>query len=238
MTADWPVAMLTVALALYGSAAAIALIVPRRMLAVIYPLCLLAALLGCANDLSVLTGQPEFRLRLPIGLPLAGLRLHLDALSAFFGLIVNLGIAAASLYGLGLDRKDLSKRIEPYYPVFCAGMNLVLLADDAFGFLFFWELMSLSSWALVVARHEEEECRKAAYVYLIMAAAGTAALLFAFGGMAGPAGGYAFDDIRAHKLSPVISALVLFAALFGAGSKAGLMPLHAWLPQRRAISPR
>ena len=116
-------------------------------------------------------------------------------------------------------------------------MNLVLLADDAFGFLFFWELMSLSSWALVVARHEDEECRKAGYVYLIMAAMGTAALLFAFGGMAGAAGGYAFDTMRAHTLTPAVSALVLFAALFGTGSKAGIMPLHAWLPLAHPAAP-
>jgi formate hydrogenlyase subunit 3/multisubunit Na+/H+ antiporter MnhD subunit len=237
MIADWPLALLTMSLALYGSAAAVAVILPLRALAAVYPLCLLAALLGCACDLSALAGPADFKLKLPIGLPFAGLRFHLDALSAFFGLIVNLGIAAASLYGLGFERKDLSRRIEPFYPIFCAGMNLVLLADDAFGFLFFWELMSLSSWALVVARHEEEESRKAAYVYLIMAAAGTAALLFAFGGMAGPAGGYAFDAIRAHKLNPVISTLVLLAALFGAGSKAGLMPLHAWLPLAHPAAP-
>jgi formate hydrogenlyase subunit 3/multisubunit Na+/H+ antiporter MnhD subunit len=237
MIADWPLAMLTVAIALYAGAAAIALILPRRALAAVYPLCLLAALLGCASDLSALAGPSGFKVKLPIGLPIAGFGLQLDALSAFFGLIVNLGIAAASLYGTGLGRNDLSRRIEPFYPIFCAGMNLVLLADDAFGFLFFWELMSLSSWALVVARHEEEESRKAAYVYLVMAAAGTAALLFAFGGMAGPAGGYAFDAIRAHRLSPVVSALVLLAALFGAGSKAGLMPLHAWLPLAHPAAP-
>ena len=116
-------------------------------------------------------------------------------------------------------------------------MNLVLLADDAFGFLFFWELMSLSSWALVISRHEDEESRKAAYVYLIMAAMGTTALLFAFGGMAGAAGGYGFDTIREHKLTPLVSALVLIAALFGTGSKAGLMPLHAWLPLAHPAAP-
>ena len=115
-------------------------------------------------------------------------------------------------------------------------------ADDAFGFLFFWELMSLSSWALVVSRHEDEDCRKAAYVYLIMAAMGTMALLFAFGGMAGAAGGYGFNFIREHTLTPLVSGLVLAAALFGTGSKAGLMPLHAGCrsptPPRQAMSPR
>ena len=81
-------------------------------------------------------------------------------------------------------------------------MNLVLIADDAYAFLFSWELMSLASWALVVARHTDPESRRAAHLYLVMAAIGTTALLFAFGGLAGPAGGYAFDTIRAHPPPP------------------------------------
>ncbi|MGO8953885.1 MAG: hydrogenase 4 subunit B [Rhodomicrobium sp.] len=232
-----PLDILAVALAIYGGAALLSVILPRRLLGIVYPACILAAILACAADLSVLAGHADFKAQLPVGLPSVGLRFRLDALSAFFGFIVNLGIAASSLYGLGIGKADLSKRIEPFYPAFCAAMNAVLLADDAFGFLFFWELMSLSSWALVVARHEDEECRKAGYVYLIMAAMGTAALLFAFGGMAGAAGGYGFDAIRAHKLTPVISALVLAAALFGTGSKAGIMPLHAWLPLAHPAAP-
>ncbi|MGO9174385.1 MAG: hydrogenase 4 subunit B [Rhodomicrobium sp.] len=237
MMEEGPLDILAVALAIYGGAALLSVILPRRLLGIVYPACILAAVLACAADLSVLAGQSDFKAQLPIGLPSVGLRFRLDGLAAFFGFIVNLGIAASSLYGLGIGKAELSKRIEPFYPAFCAAMNAVLLADDAFGFLFFWELMSLSSWALVVARHEEEECRKAGYVYLVMAAMGTAALLFAFGGMAGAAGGYGFDAIRAHKLTPLISALVLVAALFGTGSKAGIMPLHAWLPLAHPAAP-
>jgi formate hydrogenlyase subunit 3/multisubunit Na+/H+ antiporter MnhD subunit len=163
--------------------------------------------------------------------------LRLDALSAYFGLIVNIGVAAAAVYGLGFDRKELSGRVEPFFPAFAAAMNLVLLADDAFSFLFCWELMSLTSWALVVSRHEDADCRKAGHIYLIMALIGTMALLFAFGGMAGAAGGYAFDMIRSHHLDTLGSGLVLAAALVGTGSKAGLMPLHAWLPLAHPVAP-
>ena len=229
--------LLASALAVYVGAALLAIVLPRPALSAVYPLCLIAALAACAADIGALAGNDVFKGTLPLGLPTVGLRFRLDSLSAFFGLIVNLGIAASSLYGSGIGRADLSKRIEPFYPAFCAAMNLVLLADDAFGFLFFWELMSLSSWALVVSRHEDEDCRKAAYVYLIMAAMGTMALLFAFGGMAGAAGGYGFDSIREHTLTPLVSGLVLAAALFGTGSKAGLMPLHAWLPLAHPAAP-
>jgi formate hydrogenlyase subunit 3/multisubunit Na+/H+ antiporter MnhD subunit len=172
-----------------------------------------------------------------LGLPSIGVTLRLDALSAYFGLIVNIGVVAAAVYGLGFDRKELSGRVEPFFPAFAAAMNLVLLADDAFSFLFCWELMSLTSWALVVSRHQDADCRKAGHIYLIMALIGTMALLFAFGGMAGAAGGYAFDMIRSHHLDTLGSGLVLAAALVGTGSKAGLMPLHAWLPLAHPVAP-
>jgi hydrogenase-4 component B len=237
MSVEWPLALIASALAVYASAALLATILPRQALGAVYPFCVVAAIGACVADISVLAGHDGFKIALPMGWHPTGLRLHLDQLSAFFGLILNLGIAASSLYGIGISRDDLSKRIEPYYPAFCAAMNLVLLADDAFGFLFFWELMSLSSWALVISRHEDEDNRKAAYVYIIMAAMGTMGLLFAFGGMAGTAGGYGFDEIRAAKLTPLVSGLVLAAALFGTGSKAGLMPMHAWLPLAHPAAP-
>ena len=237
MIVEWPHVLVASALAVYASAALLATFLPRPAIGVVYPLCVVAAIGACAGDLWVLAGNDGFKLILPIGLPTVGLRFRLDALSAFFGLIVNMGIAASSLYGMGLGPKDLTKRIEPFYAIFCGAMNLVILADDSFGFLFFWELMSLSSWALVISDHENEDNRTAAYVYLIMAEMGTTALLFAFGGMAGAAGGFGFDEIRRHTLTPFVSGLVLVAALFGTGSKAGLMPLHAWLPLAHPAAP-
>lgn len=229
---------LAAVLGLYLGTAIAAAFLARRTLAFVYPLCLAAAIAACGVDLLALLGGADLKAQLPLGLPSIGLRFHLDSLSAFFGLIVNLGLVAASLYGLGLDpRAELSGRVEPFFPAFAAAMNLVLLADDAFSFLFSWELMSLTSWALVVARHDDAECRRAGHVYLVMAAIGTTALLFAFGGLAGSAGGYAFDAIRASRLDPSISGLVLTATIVGAGSKAGVIPLHAWLPLAHPAAP-
>ena len=125
----------------------------------------------------------------------------------------------------------------PFFPAFLAGMNLVLLADDAYSFLFSWELMSLASWALVMAHHRDPENRRAGFIYLVMASFGTLALLLAFGLLAGPAGGYGFEAIRAAQHSPVTSALVLALLLVGAGSKAGLVPLHIWLPLAHPAAP-
>ena len=118
---------------------------------------------------------------LPLGLPWIGAHFRLDALAAFFLVVVDLGSAGASLYALGYGRHEHEpQRVLPFYPAFLAGMNLVVLADDAFSFLFAWEFMSLASWALVMAHHREPGNAQAGYVYLVMASfggAGAAALL-------------------------------------------------------------
>ena len=91
--------------------------------------------------------------------------------------------------------------------------------------------------ALVIAHHRVRENLRAGYVYLVMASLGTLALLLAFGALAGPDGGYAFEAIRVSPPSPGVSALVFCLALFGAGSKAGLVPLHVWLPLAHPAAP-
>ena len=175
---------------------------------------------------------------LPVGLPWLGAHFRLDALSAFFLLVVNLGAATASLFGLGYGRhEEAPARVLPFFPAFLAGMNLVVLADDAFTFLFTWEFMSLSSWALVMAHHRRSGNAEAGYIYLLMASLGSLALLLAFGLLAGSAGGYAFEAIRSDLPSARVSGVVLVLAMIGAGSKAGLVPLHVWLPLAHPAAP-
>jgi len=177
-------------------------------------------------------------LTLPIGLPWLGAHFRLDALASFFLAVVNLGGAAASLYGLGYGHHDPAPhRVLPFFPAFLAGMNLVVLADDAFSYLLCWEFMSLASWALVMAHHRETGNAKAGYVYLVMASFGTLALLLAFGLLAGPAGDYGFAAIRGAQHTPYTAAMVLILMLLGAGSKAGLVPLHVWLPLAHPAAP-
>lgn len=133
-----------------------------------------------------LAGAPSAAV-LPVGLPWIGAHFRIDALSAFFLLVIDLGGAAASLYALGYGRHEHEPgRVLPFFPAFLAGMNLVLMADDAFAFLVAWEFMSLSSWALVMAHHAEAGNARAGYIYILMASFGTFALLLAFGLLAGP----------------------------------------------------
>jgi hydrogenase-4 component B len=160
----------------------------RSATTIIYTASLLLTLGLLANAILRLLANsvPETTI-LPLGLPWVGAHFRLDALAAAFLVVVNLGAAGASLYGLGYGRHEISpSRVLPFYPVFLAGMNLVVLADDAFSFLLSWEFMSLSSWALVMAHHRVPENRHAGYVYILMASFGTLALLLAFGLLAGP----------------------------------------------------
>jgi hydrogenase-4 component B len=113
----------------------------------------------------------------------------------------------------------------------------VVLANDAFSYLLSWEFMSLASWALVIAHHREPENRRAGFVYLIMAGIGTLALLLALGLLTGPDGNYTFEAIRSGARPPMTAAIVLVLVLIGAGSKAGLVPLHAWLPLAHPAAP-
>ncbi len=205
----------------------------------VYGAGLAVSLVAAGIALAVLVGAvADSAVTLPVGLPWLGARFRVDGLSAFFLFVVNLGAASASLYGLGYGtHEDEPQRVLPFFPAFVAAMNLVVMADDAFSFLFSWELMSLASWALVMAHHRDPENRRAGLVYLVMASLGTLALLLAFGLLAGPGGGYAFETMRAGSHTPMLAAVVLALALLGAGSKAGIVPLHVWLPLAHPAAP-
>jgi len=238
---------MTVVYALYGVAALLALAPiaiflgagPRATNIVYGASLIITAGLG-VNALLGLFDHPATTsgVTLPLGLPWLGAHLRIDALAAFFLVVVNLGGAMASLFALGYGRHEESpQRVLPFYPAYLAAMNLVVLAADAFTFLVSWEFMSLTSWALVIAHHRDRENLRAGYVYLLMASFGTLALLLAFGLLAGPDGNYAFDAIRATHASAGLAALVLILAVVGAGSKAGVVPLHAWLPLAHPAAP-
>jgi hydrogenase-4 component B len=211
----------------------------RAATSIIYFACFAVTLGLFANALSALVaGQGTDAVTLPLGLPWVGAHFQSDALASFFLVIVNLGAATASLYGVGYGQhEDEPQRILPFFPAFLAGMNLAILAADAFTFLFSWEFMSLASWALVLSHHRDADNIRAGYVYILMTSFGAFALLLAFGLLASPDGHYAFDAIRARPLSAQLGALILPLALLGAGSKAGLAPLHVWLPLAHPAAP-
>ncbi|MDQ2762811.1 MAG: hydrogenase 4 subunit B, partial [Pseudomonadota bacterium] len=182
--------------------------------------------------------SPVQRVVLPLGLPWIGTNLRLDALSGFFLLLVGIGGAGASLFALGDARQEARPgRVLPFYPTFLAAMAMVVVADDAFTFVFAWELMSLTSWLLVMAHQQQAGNAGAGFVYLTMATFSGLVLLLAFGLLASAQGAYAFDSIRDNPPGAAVAAVVLIVALIGAGSKAGLVPLHVWLPLAHPAAP-
>jgi hydrogenase-4 component B len=198
----------------------------------------LGAAVTCLLAFGFLKAMQPWTLTLPIGLPTIGARFRVDALSACFLAVVNLGAAITSLYALGYGRHEHAPgRVLPFYCTFLAGMNLVVFADDAFTFLLSWEFMSLTSWTLVLANHRDPANSRAAFIYLVMASFGTLCLLLAFGLLAATDGGYAFGTMRVANQTTFAATLAVVLALIGAGSKAGLVPLHVWLPLAHPAAP-
>jgi hydrogenase-4 component B len=205
----------------------------------IYGASLAAAAASLAASLAhlLMAASPQ-TVALPLGIPWLGAHFRLDVLSAFFLVVVDLGAIGASLFAFGHGMHEtVPGRVLPFYSAFLAAMTCVVLADDAFTFLLSWEFMSLTSWALVVAHHRLPENVRAGYVYLVMASFGTLCLLLGFGLLAGPDGHYTFAQMRAAHPSAVIGAMAMLLALFGAGSKAGIVPLHVWLPLAHPAAP-
>ena len=117
-------------------------------------------------------------------------------------------------------------------------MNLVLLADDAFSFLFAGSSCRWCHGRWCMAHHREAATRRAGFVYLVMASFGTMALLLAFGLLAGAERRLCLrGDPRHRPHPPAMAAVVLVLMLVGAGSKAGLVPLHVWLPLAHPAAP-
>lgn len=197
-----------------------------------------AAEIAVAAGFLMTAGDAVQMLRLPLGVPWIGARFQLDALSAFFLLVLGIASLAASLYAVGYGRHEHEpRRVLPFYPAFLAGMGGVLLAADAFSFLVAWEFMSLASWALVCAHHRDEANRRAGYIYILMASLGAFLLLLAFGLLAGPDGAYDFASMAKLARPGWVEGLALCLVLAGAGSKAGLAPLHVWLPLAHPAAP-
>ena len=234
-----PVAVVLCGVAALLGTGAIAVALQRTSFVsrLVYFICLAACLIMLGVGLAeLLQGTSPSTIRLPLGIPWIGANFRIDALAASFLVVANLGAAGASLFAIGYGQHEQSPgRVLPFYPAFLGAMNVVVLADDAFTFLVSWEFMSLTSWALVMAHHHDPDNRRAGYIYITMASFGTLALLLAFGLLAGHGGGYTFAQMR--ETAPALPGLVLILVLLGAGSKAGLVPLHVWLPLAHPAAP-
>jgi hydrogenase-4 component B len=119
--------------------------------------------------------------------------------------------------------------------LFMAAMILVVTVANAFYFLFFWEMMTLTSYFLVIFEQDKEESIQAGYLYLLIAHAGTALIMLAFFVFYMNTGSFDFAAFRQAGLSPAAKNLVFLLAFFGFGAKAGMVPLHIWLPRAHPV---
>lgn len=205
----------------------------------LFPLGAAAGLALAVVAVIALFGAAETRI-LPLGLPDLPMHVRLDPLAAVFLALIGLTTSGVSLYAAGYFRpgEGTAPGLQCLqYHVFLSSMAMVVLADDAFTFMVAWETMALSSYFLVTTQHRVPEIRSAGFLYLLLAHLGAIGLLLCFGVLQGGSWHFTFDAMRSAELSPVWASVAFGLALFGFGAKAGLVPMHVWLPEAHPAAP-
>src|SRR5581483_6712742 len=206
---------------------------------VLFPAGALVGLLLAAVALGALFAAPSVRI-LPLGLPDLPFHARLDALSAFFLLLLGSVSAGVSVFASGYLRAGETSPPGLQclgYHLFLASMALVLLADDAYFFMVAWETMALSSFFLVTSEHRDPAIRRAGFLYLLIAHLGAISILLCFGALQGGSGDYTFETMRLMTQPPAWASAAFLLALVGFGAKAGIVPLHVWLPEAHPAAP-
>jgi hydrogenase-4 component B len=199
---------------------------------------------GIALAIAVILSGTAYAFVISNLLPIAGgFVILLDPLGAFFLLLIGVGAIPAAIYGAGYtaayEKQSISLRfLGVMFILFLLCMSLVTMAGNAFTFLLMWEGMSLTSYFLVITESQEESNLKAGLWYAAMTHAGLALLLGAFILLTNGGTG-AFEEIRSNvtELSNTARDAIFILALLGFGSKAGIVPLHVWLPKAHPAAP-
>jgi len=202
---------------------------------------LLSAAVGIAGAVTgalVLAGR-DGRVDLPTTLPLGDLGFDPTPLGGFFMVVAGAVGAVAAVFAIGYAEGPASSRTAwVALPVFLAAMQLVPAAADAVSFLLMWELMALASTALVLTEHVgRPEVRQAALWYAGLTQLSFALVLIGFAVLAAEAGGVGFDRMASVDPGSVPASLVFLLLAAGFATKAGIVPMHVWLPRAHPAAP-
>lgn len=169
----------------------------------------------------------------------ANFTLLINPLSGLLLVAINILALVAWIYGLAYfdEYKGMGLgAIGFFMNLFVASMNMVLTVDNAFWFLVFFELMSLTSYFLVIVEQKPQSI-KGGFLYFIMAHVGFFMIMLSYLIMAANTGSFEFATFRATQFSPAIASLCFILAFCGFGCKAGMFPFHSWLPQAHPAAP-
>lgn len=204
---------------------------------------LLGSLFGLFTGISALLTHTAFRLNIASPLPLLSYTFSVDGLSAFFIAVISLIGAIASIYAFDYVRHYEGKYnlgvLGFFYNLFIASMLLVVSTGNLLFFLVAWEVMSLTSYFLVIYEHKDPSVVAAGTLYFIMTHAGTACLTLAVLLLYAATGSFDFAVIRqtAGHIPLLTRDAIFFLTLIGLGTKSGIIPLHIWLPSAHPAAP-
>ncbi len=202
----------------------------------------ISGLFAAYSGITQLVTQETTELVIPFGLPWLHWHIKLDALSGFFLFIIGLVLIPVATYGPSYCKEfrhsgEQLPVLGFFTGLFVAGMMMVVLANDAYTFMIAWEVMSLSSYFLVTFQHRNPANRRAGFIYLLMAHIGGLSILLGYGVLAGFADSFTFDAMQHVSLSPFWASTAFAFAFIGFGMKAGIVPLHVWLPEAHPVAP-
>ncbi|HEV8586623.1 MAG TPA: proton-conducting transporter membrane subunit, partial [Methylomirabilota bacterium] len=210
------------------------------MTAAVYLLTALLGAAGAALGWAGMTGA-AWSARVDWLVPLGGLVLEMDPLAGFFVVLVGAATVPVSIYAFGEAVHE--RRGALAYLVFVGAMLVVPLAANVMTFALAWELMSLASYVLVLdgarSGREARTSARAAWVYAVMTHAGLACLLAAMLLLTAWTGSTVFAVWRAAApgLAGPAKNLAFVLLVLGFAGKAGVIPLHVWLPLAHPAAP-